>query len=284
MQRHLLAFILVLGSFQCSFAQIKHPKISPFSEVSQDIGLTTISVQYSRPSKRGRDIIGGLVPYDRIWRVGANESTKFTTSHRIEIAGNQLEKGTYALYAIPHKDQWEIIIHGNTAHWGDGRDNYRPEEDIFRFVATPEKIPFIQENFLIGFDKITHNGAVMQWVWEDTKINIPIVVDTHSIMLAEIESRLAHDPTGMTYYEAARYLQEQGEQPEKALLWLDKAQALNGSTYYFHRVRSLVLASQGKYKTAIKEARRSLKIADSLGKDEFVRMNQKNIDSWSDKL
>ena len=88
----------------------------------------------------------------------------------------------------------------------------------------------------------------------------------------------------MTYYEAARYLQEQSLQPKKALLWLDKAQELNGKTYYFHRVRSLVLASLEQYDRAIQEAHLSLEIADSLGKDEFVRMNEKNIKIWTKKL
>ena len=122
-------------------AQIEHPKASPFAEIRQDVGLSTLHVSYSRPAVRGRTIFGDLVPYGRIWRVGANASTKFTTDTRLEIQDNTLEPGTYALYAFPYETYWEVVFHNNTSHWGDGRTAYKPDEDAFRIRVTPEKIP-----------------------------------------------------------------------------------------------------------------------------------------------
>ncbi|MGX1930892.1 DUF2911 domain-containing protein [Flagellimonas sp. 2504JD4-2] len=279
--------ILIIGCFVCGLhgeAQINHPKVSPFSLVEQDIGLSKVSVRYSRPATKGRKIFGGLVPYGRIWRVGANESTKIRVDADVKIMESILPKGTYAIYAFPESDSWEIAFHTNTTHWGDGRKNYDPEEDLFRISVKPQKISYHQENFLITFDSITHNAAHMKLIWADTMVVIPFEVDTHSQMQNEISKQIADNPSAQTYYEAARYLQEQGIDYQRALEYLNKALDLGGDTYYFHRVKSLVEAKLGDYKSALKSAKKSLQIADGLGKDEFVRMNQKNIDKWEKLL
>lgn len=261
-------------------AQIAHPKASPFSQLVQEIGLTKITVAYSRPAVRARKIFGDLVPYGRIWRVGANESTKFTTDTDITVMGNTLQKGTYALYAFPNENNWEIVFHKNITHWGDGRKAYNQDEDAFRVSVSPQKISHTQENFLITFENIDHNAANMEWIWENTRIIIPIKVPTEKQMLLEIEKQLASNPTAQTYYEAARYLQEQNKEYSRALDYLKNAIRLGGDTYYFHRLKSLVEAALGDYKAAIRSAKLSLNLAQKEDKDEFVRMNQKNIIAW----
>ena len=263
--------------------QIEHPKASPFAEIHQDVGLTTLHVAYSRPAVKGRTIFGDLVPYGRIWRVGANASTKFTTNTRLKIQGHILEPGTYALYAFPYASYWEVVFHTNTSHWGDGRAAYDPQEDAFRIRVSPESIPYKQENFLISFDQLTHNSAVMHWSWNRPRVSVPIEVDTRAAMQRAIKKQIAEAPSAQTYYEAARYYQEEGIQSETALEYLDKALDIGGDTYYFHRVRSLVLAELGRYDEALLSARKSLALAAAEGKDEFVRMNEKNIRKWSAK-
>ena len=265
-------------------AQISHPKASPYSEIQQDVGLTKIKVAYSRPAVRGRTIFGDLVPYGRIWRVGANESTKFTTDSDITIMGKALPKGTYALYAFPDENVWEIVFHKNTSHWGDGRKAYKEEEDAFRVSVSPQNIPYTQENFLITLENIDHNSANMEWIWENTKITIPIKVPTEQLMLLEIERSIKNNPTAQSYYEAARYLQEQDRAYNTALNYLENAIRLGGDTYYFHRVKSLVQAALGDYEAAIISANLSLNLAQKEDKDEFVRMNKKNINAWKQIL
>lgn len=265
-------------------AQITHPRISPKTLTEQELGLTTIKVIYSRPGVRGRSIIGDLVPYGRIWRVGANESTKFSNNTPIYVAGHELLPGTYALYAFPEEKEWEVVFHANTEHWGDGRDKYDPAEDVFRIKIIPEAIDTLKENFEISFDRIDHDSMDMIWEWEHTRITIPIKVDTHSLMLVEIDNQIKENPTAQTYYEAGRYLQEQGKTPQQALQYLNKAIQIGGDTYYFHRVKSLVEAELGQYELAIRSARTSMKLAGSLGKDEFVRMNRKNIALWEELM
>ena len=277
-------FLLLLFSFNTLFSQITHPKASPFSQVEQEIGLSKISIQYSRPAARGRQIFGGIVPFGRIWRVGANESTKIKVDTDMMVLGNVLPKGSYALYAFPQQEAWEIAFHTNIEHWGDGRKNYNSEEDLFRITVKPQKITYHQENFLIAFDEITHDAANLNLIWADTRVTIPFRVDTHAQMELEIAKQLKENPTAQTYYEAARYLQEQGKDFKRALNYLNTALELGGDTYYFHRVKSLVEAELGDYKAAISSAEKSLKIASELEKDEFVRMNTANIKKWETLL
>lgn len=262
-------------------SQIEAPKASPFSKVEQDVGLTKITIAYSRPGAKGRKVLGGLVPYGRIWRVGANESTKFTADGDLTIMGNNLPEGTYALYAFPYEGHWDVVFHKNTEHWGDGRKAYDPEEDAFRIRIIPQEISNYQENFLITFDEIDHNSINMLWIWEHTLIKIPISVDTDTKMRQEIAFKIAENPTAQTYYEAARYLQEQGESYPEALSYLNKAIELGGDTYYFYRVKSLVEAALKDYGSAIISAQKSLELAQKEDKDEFVRMNEQNISVWS---
>jgi tetratricopeptide (TPR) repeat protein len=276
-------FILIILCSTVLAAQIEIPKASPFSRVEQDVGLTKITVAYSRPEAKGRKIFGGLVPYGRIWRVGANESTKFTTDSDISVLGNYLPQGTYALYAFPYKDYWEVVFHKNTEHWGDGRKAYNQEEDVFRVRINPVKISDYQENFLITFDEIDHNSCNMLWIWENTIISIPIAVDTDSKMMKVIANGIKQNPTAQTYYEAARYLQEQGKLYTQALLYLNKAIEIGGDTYYFYRVKSLVEAALEDYGSAIISAQKSLELAQKEDKDEFVRMNEQNISLWREK-
>ena len=278
-----LYFILFTFFSTVLVAQIEAPKASPFSKVEQDVGLTKITISYSRPGAKGRKVLGGLVPYGRIWRVGANESTKFTADDDLTIMGNNLPEGTYALYAFPYEGHWDVVFHKNTEHWGDGRKAYDPEEDAFRIRIKPQEIPNYQENFLITFDQIDHNSINMLWIWEHTLIKIPISVDTETKMKQEIAFKIAENPTAQTYYEAARYLQEQGESYPEALSYLNKAIELGGDTYYFYRVKSLVEAALKDYGSAIVSAQKSLELAQKEDKDEFVRMNEKNISNWRNK-
>lgn len=265
-------------------SQLNHPKASPAAKVTQEVGFTTITVDYSRPATRGRKIFGDLVPYGRIWRVGANESTKITFDTYFNIGENYFPAGTYALYAFPEKEEWQIVFHDNLTHWGDGRKNYDPEEDAFRIKVKPVQEDKFQENFLISFDSISHNAAIMVLHWANTSISVPISVNTDEQMNQQISEKLMEDPSAQTFYEVARYYVEQGEKHSEALKFLNKAIALGGDTYYFHRIKSLAEAELGDYKSAIASAKKSLQLAHEQDKDEFVRMNQKNIDLWKRKL
>ena len=286
-----IAFFILVVCFYHGFSQINHPKASPLSKIEQTVGLSKITITYSRPAARGRTIFGNradgqpaLVPYGRIWRVGANESTKITFDSEVNILGNSLSKGTYAIYAFPEANEWQLVFHNNTTHWGDGRTAYNREEDALRVIVHPKQTLNYQENFLISFDDITHHTATLNLHWAGTEVSLPMTFNTQELMEAQIEEELKGSPTAQTYYEIARYYQEQDKNQLQSLEYLNKAIELGGDTYYFHRVKSLVQAKLGDYKAAIQSAEKSLQIAQDLGKDEFVRMNRKNSIDWNEKL
>lgn len=281
-KRSIVILFLLVSSI--AFSQLKHPKVSPAATVIQEVGFTTIKVEYSRPAARGREIFGDLVPYGRIWRVGANESTKITFDTSFNVGGNNMPPATYALYAFPEENEWEIVFHENTEHWGDGRKQYNSEEDAFRIKLKPEQQTNFQENFQISFDQVTHDGVNMIWHWANTSITIPIHFDTQGAMESQIAKKLKQNPTAQTYYEVARYYVEQQMKYQEALVYVNKALKLEGDTYYFHRVKSLIEAEIGDFKSAIKSAQKSVQLAEVQDKDEFVRMNQKNIDLWIEKM
>ncbi len=284
-------FILLLSWTTIGWSQITHPKASPFTKAEQVVGLSKIFLEYSRPAVRNRKVFGiqadgkpALVPYGRIWRVGANESTKITFDSDVKIEGKRLSKGTYALYIFPYENQWEIVFHKNTSHWGDGRDNYNPEENALRVSVIPLKTLAFQENLLIYFDELHHDSAQLIIHWASTKVNISLSFDIKSMMDLEIQEKLLDNPSAQTYYEVARYYQEQGIRLDEALSYLEKALEKGGDTYYFYRVKSLVEADLGNYEDAIVSAGKSLMLADDENKDEFVRLNHKSIKLWKSKL
>lgn len=284
-------FVLIFHGAITTWSQIVHPKASPFSTIEQELGLSKISVSYSRPAARGREIFGiqadgqpALVPYDRIWRVGANESTKITFDTDVKVNGKYLSKGQYALYAFPYKDHWDLVFHKNVTHWGDGRNNYNPAEDALRLKIQPKTIMYFQENLQISFDEITHDSVKMVIHWARTKADVLFTFDTQEIMRAAIEKSLKGEPSAQTYYEVARYYQEEGIHLAKALSYLEKALEKGGETYYLYRVKSLVEGDLGRNKKAIQSAKKSMKLADREGKDEFVRLNQKSIKTWEAEL
>lgn len=277
---HLLFFLL---SWQVR-AQITMPRISPGSNIQQAIGLTEFEVDYSRPAKRGRILVNGLIPNGRIWRVGANESTKFKVSHDILVNGNLLKAGVYALYAFPDKENWEIVFHSDTSHWGDGRDAYDPSKDALRVASNIYYEHDEVENFRIDFQNLDHNSGTMVWAWGTFRICVEFTVFTDDYVMKDIEKQVFNNPNALTFYQAARYFQEQEKESELALEYLDKAESIEGATYYIYRVRALILAKLEHYEKAIKSAQTSKELAHREGKDEFVRLNEGYIQEWKKQL
>jgi len=265
-------------------AQIALPRISPNSKIEQTIGLTDITLEYSRPGKRGRELLGALIPYGRIWRVGANESTNFGISNDVLINGDTLKAGVYALYAFPEKEEWKIVFHKDTSLWGDGRTSYDENLDVLRVISQPYFEEEEVENFRIDFQDLTHNSGQMVWAWGKFRVACKIEVFTDQFVMNDIEHQTWTNPTAMTYYESARYLQEQGKDQEMALMYLDKAEIIGGPKYYVYRVRALVLAQLERYEEAIRAAESSKLLAEEDGKDEFVSLNERSIKYWRKKI
>ncbi len=243
----------------CHSQRLKTPSLSPFSEISQEVGLAKLSVEYSRPSAKGRVIFGKLVPYNTLWRTGANASTKISFNETATIGGRSIEAGTYALYTIPRKDRWTIIIHSNTTLRSIAGNAYKPADDIFRFDVTPQKISEYIESFTILFASLKTNSVDLQIAWENTLISIPITFDVDAKIEGQMMSFLKNPQRipHRTYFEAAQYYSNNGKSLEEALSFINRALEKSPNNFRYGLLRSKILEKNGNRKAAllsIKEA------------------------------
>ncbi len=240
---------------QLGFGQeLKVPTLSPLTEVTQEVGLTQVKLSYSRPSAKGRKIFGALVPFNEVWRTGANASTKLTFTEDVKIEGNALKAGTYALYSIPGEKEWTMIIHTNTKHRSIAGDVYKPAEDAFRFKVAPRKTPHFVETFTIGFGDITTSSCKVAVAWENTEVNFLVEFDVDGRINEQIAA-LTGSPNGMShqnYFLAAEYSLHNDKDLAKADEWILKAMEKSAKNARYGLLRAKILAKAGKTDEALK--------------------------------
>jgi Protein of unknown function (DUF2911) len=256
-------------------AQINLPAPSPSASFSQKFGLTEIKMEYSRPSVSARKIFGNVVTFGKIWRMGANDATKFTTTDSITVAGKGLSKGTYIVLAIPNKDEWSIVFNNNLAV---SYENYKPEFNVLEVKVKAEKAVQFVESFTIQSTNLSKTGCDLELTWENTLVRIPLANEVHSKIMAQIKQKMA-GTTQSEYQAAARYYMENDIDLKTALEYIDKGIAM-GEGYGNLRTKSLILAKMGDKKGAIEWAEKSLARAVKLNNSDYVRMNEESIAEW----
>jgi hypothetical protein len=265
------------------FGQIELPAPSPTATLSQKVGLTDVTITYSRPSMKKRTVFGDLVPYGKLWRTGANMATKITFGDDVKIGGKELAAGSYALFTIPGKDEWTIIFNKNTNQGGTG--NYKESEDALRTTVKPLKIEDKIETFLINLEDVKPNSALIELGWENTIVHIPLEVSIDERIMASIDEAMTIGPS--VYQAAAAYYHQSGRDLDKALEWMDKALEIHESqgrnVFWLYRQKSLIQADMKKYKDAIATAEISLAKATEAKNDDYVKMNKESIAVWSKK-
>ncbi len=259
-------------------AQIEAPQPSPSAKVEQKVGLTDVTLEYSRPAVRGREIFGGLVPFGEVWRTGANANTKITFSDSVEIGGKNLAKGTYAIYTIPNKDSWEVIFYNDASNWGNPQE-WDDSKVALKATAKVETMPFSMESFGIFVNEISNEGAVLDFVWSNTAATLPFKVPTDVKTMASIE-KVMNGPGAGDYYAAASFYQESGKDLKKAHEWIKKATAMQEDAYWVWRKRSLIEAELGMKKEAIASAQKSMQLAEKAKNADYVKMNKASLKEW----
>lgn len=260
-------------------AQLKTPAPSPSQEIKQTVGLTDVKVEYSRPSMKGRTIFGDLVPYDKMWRTGANANTKITFSDAVMVGGQIVKAGSYALYTKPGIQNWEIMLYANTDNWGT------PEKwDDSKVAATVKAqvypMPMNVETFTISFDDVTSDSANLGIMWEKSYVALPIKFMTSEMVSANIEQVMA-GPSSNDYYQSAVYYLESGQDINKAKVWIDKAIEMRQEpAFWYHRQQALIYAKSGDKKGAVNAAKKSLELAKTAGNDDYVALNTKSLKEW----
>ncbi len=279
MQTKLITLLLIFGAFTLQ-AQIQTPQPSPSSKVHQSIGLSEVSVDYSRPAMRGRTIFGDLVPYGKLWRTGANMRTKFTTDSDLKINGKDLKKGSYAILSIPNKEAWELIFY--TEYEAGGAPAELDESKVaLRVSAKTYPMEHAAENFTIGFGDLADGVSGNMYItWEKTMVMVKIETPTDEMAVKSIEKVMA-GPSANDYFNAASYYRSSGKDLNKALEWVSKAVEMNPDAFWMSRQKSLIQADLGDKKGAIASAKMSLAAAQKAGNADYVKMNEESIAEWS---
>lgn len=271
-----LALIFALLSFQTSFAQITVPSPSPLATLSQKIGLSDVTITYSRPSAKGRKVMGDLVPYGKMWRTGANESTKIKLSDELTIEGKKLAAGEYALFTQPGQDEWTVIFSKNTQLWG--KEGYNEKDDAIRFKVKSINNPLHVETFTINIADVTSTGASFEIMWENALVKFNATSDVDTKVMAQIDKFSANPEASLanTYFQAASYLYDNDKDLSKALEYVNKTLEFNQAFWTLH-LKAKIQGKMKDYKNATATAESSITKAKEAGNEDYVKLNEKLI-------
>ncbi len=277
---------LITGTllFACSIfqAQIKTPAPSPGATIEQKVGLTDISITYSRPHKRDRKIFGSLVPFDKMWRTGANKNTIITTSDILVFGNDTLKAGSYSIFTVPNKDAWTIFFYGDTENWGTP-ENWEDKEVMVKTTAKVGSLSQVKQSFTIGFNDVQMDGAELTMSWDNTIVTLPFKTATKERVTASIK-KVMNGPAAEDYYKAADYYLSQKTNIKTALNYINKALDLKKEKpFWYLRRKALIQAELKDYKGAIETAKLSMAAAKKANYESYVKSNQLSIDEWSKK-
>ncbi len=193
--------------------QLEYLRLSPNQKITQRVGATDVEIEFSRPQMKGRQVFGGLVPYDNMWRTGANENTKITIDHRVKFGNTEVSEGTYALMTKPMKNNWEIYLYTDTNNF-DIPDPIDGTKLIYLTTVQSYQLPEVEETLVINIYDITEHSASLGISWEKTGVKVPMTFYTREAMEKKIDAELKQNI--LDYSIAAAYYSERDMELEKA--------------------------------------------------------------------
>ena len=268
--KKLLTVCSLLLSATLTQAQIKMPAPSPTQTIKQDFGLAAIEVKYSRPITKGRKVYGDLVPFGQVWRTGANAATLITFNDAVQIEGKKIDSGTYALYTIPNKGSWVIILNKGVKNWGS--DGYTADDDVARVTVKTEELKNAVESFTIQFANVKPESADLQIMWENTLVNVPIKTEVKNSIKASLETALQSDKK--PYWQAMQFYNEWDNNPAKALEYADLAVQENPKAFYMWLYKARLEKATGNKTKAMESSKKSLELAKEAKNNDYIKMNE----------
>ncbi len=271
MKKIFLSALCMVALTATEAQQLKTPSPSPTATLKQDFGLGNIEISYSRPGVKGRKVFGDLVPFDKIWRTGANSATTLTFTDDVMIGGTKLPAGKYGLLTIPSAAEWTMIITKQLDVTSPAA--YKAESDVVRVKAKPFVLTNAVERFDIRFLESTDSTGKLQLTWDKTGVDLPITTDIGSKVMKQIEAMLIKD--SRPYFNAAVYYAENGKDINQAITWFDKALEQNPKAFWIFYQKAKALNSQGKKAEAIAASMKSMELAKEAKNDDYVLLNEK---------
>ena len=277
MKRFLLALLVAGTTFSAANAQdLKLPALSPTAKIYQAFSTSDIEISYSRPSIRGRKIFGDLVPFNTVWRTGANSATKVKFGEDVTIGGQAVKAGEYALYTIPGATEWEVILNKGLGNWG--AMGYNTADDIARFKIKPRALDKTVNTFTMNIGNITFNSCNLELMWEKTRLVIPVTSDNNARLTAAIDKAIT--TPNIPYYQAASYYYETNQNLDKAYEYVSKAVDANPKAVYMWHLKAKIAQKTGRKADAIAAANKSIELTKGTPNErEYQNNNQKVIDA-----
>ncbi|WP_234736869.1 DUF2911 domain-containing protein [Tellurirhabdus bombi] len=273
MKKSILTLVLALGLGSLSYAQIQTPQPSPAASVSQVVGLSKVSVNYSRPSLKGRKMFGEQLPYGKVWRTGANQATKLTFSEDMLVNGQNVAAGSYALFTIPNPTEWTVILSKSANSFGSFE--YKPENDVLRFTVKPTKLTTPAEAFTIEFTDFTATKAMLALRWENVEVKFPMENNPDEKIMAQIKEQTANPAAKSdVFFAAADYYYQNNRDLKQAHEWASKVIETQ-KEYWTYYLRGKIAAKMGDCKSARADATAGLELAKKAGDDAYITNHQR---------
>ena len=266
--------ILALGTCTVNAQGLKVPAPSPSQTIKQSFGLGDISVEYSRPAVKGRVVFGDLVPYGKVWRTGANAATKVTFSDDISFGDVPVKAGTYALYTIPGKSTWTVMLYSDLTLGGNTAD-YKQEKEVARISVPAKYTEAKTESFTINIAKVKPTTATLELLWENTRVPIKIATEIDGKVMKNIDAAMANDTR--PYFQSASYYFDNNKDLSKAKMWVEKATEQNPKAYWVRLLKAKIELKMGDKKAAIATANEVVAMATEAKNDDYVKMAKELI-------
>lgn len=276
-----ICFTIATNIFAQEKIRIKSTSPSPEASFEQEIGSTIIKVTYARPLARGRKIFGDLVPMDSLWRTGASNATSLQTNEEIVFGDQTLAAGKYALFTIPSKTSWTIIVNTDTTLHGSS--GYDAKKDVFRFVVPVEKINFFYETFTIELNDINTKGeGFLKIIWENTLVKIPLKSKADEKIMALIQKHISSDKVqdAELLFQSASYYYGTNRDFKQAVKWLNDAEKLDAENFYYPNLKQKILADLKDYPAAIEAAKKAIILGEKKKMTNTVSNLKKRIAGW----
>lgn len=275
------AVLLLTGLASSASAQLNLPRVSPKSTISQTVGVSHVTITYSRPSVNERTIWGELVPWDKVWRTGANEVTTIALSDEVMIEGKKLAAGSYSIHTIPGREEWTLIFNKLIPESGY---RYDEKQDALRITVKPEPSDDFHELLTFVFPLVSESTAEIAILWEKLRVPFSISVDLDAVALPGIREAVAKAPADdwRTPFQAANYAYSSEKSWSDAMTWIDRAIAIN-SNYNTLGLKARMLARAGRTEEALANARRAVEAGKASEQKVDTSALEKLIAEWSTK-
>jgi hypothetical protein len=265
------AFVTMFAS-----AQIKMPQASTTQKITQDFGMGSIELTYSRPNIKGRTVLkekSELAPLGSMWRLGANAATKIKFTDKVTIGGTELEAGTYVIYAVPGKDIWDVIFNKGVDNWGT--DGYKEAEDVVHVKVKAEKAANFAETFTMQIINVAAETCELHMTWGSVQVTVPISTNIKDRVRAQVEKALAADAVqANTYNTAANFYYEFDKDYNKALVNITKAVEGNKEAYWMVLLKARIEKALGDKVSAKASAQKCIEMATGKNADYVTFANE----------